>query len=233
MAADDKYLNPIYRTFQEGVVQSLLSALDHLRFLVWSLENRDEPYPYGQATLIRTAITGASTALWMLSGSTADERRVRALESNFKDLKSYQTWIDTVKAEPKNQTLSAADQAKVDAERVEIDRRLDWIVQSANTLLVPPRPFTRGNFGNRTTDTDLVRTAGAAIPPTAMAGFDPAISLLGTWQSLSGYAHARPWATVPGRVVLDTDPTANMMTVTQKGDPDTLLSMRRFAHWLL
>ena len=81
IASDDRYLHPIYRTFQQGVVQCLLVALDHLRFLVWSLQNRDEPYPYAQYTLIRTAITAASTALWMLSGSTADERRIRALNS--------------------------------------------------------------------------------------------------------------------------------------------------------
>ena len=39
--ADDLYFHPIYPTFQQGVVQCLLSALDHLRFLAWSLENRD------------------------------------------------------------------------------------------------------------------------------------------------------------------------------------------------
>ena len=69
----------------------------------------------------------------------------------------------------------------------------------------------------------MVRTAGAAIAPTAMVGFDPAITLLETRQSLSGYAHARPWATLRCRIVQHTDPSTNMMTVTQKGDPDELL----------
>lgn len=71
--ADDLYFRPIYTTFKQGVVQCLLSAVDHLRFLAWSLENREHPYPYAQATLIRTVITGASTALWMASGGTPTE----------------------------------------------------------------------------------------------------------------------------------------------------------------
>lgn len=67
----------------------------------------------------------------------------------------------------------------------------------------------------------MVRTAGAVIP--AQDGFDPAAELLGTWQSLSGYAHARLWPTLPGREVKETDPTTNMQTVTQKGDANRLL----------
>jgi hypothetical protein len=61
IAADDPYLHPIYRTFHQDVVQCLLSALDHLRFLVWSLKNRGEPFPYAQFSLIRAAITAGST----------------------------------------------------------------------------------------------------------------------------------------------------------------------------
>ena len=221
MYADDQYLHPIYRSVQEGVVQCLLVALDHLRFLLWSLENRDEPYPYAQFTLIRTAITAASTALWMLSGNTPDERRIRALEFNLKDIRSYVAWIDTIKAFPENQNFSPEVQAKADAEAVEMDRRQDWIVQQANSLLNPPKQFTRGSFASRTSDTEMVRTAGAAIP--VMGGFDPAITLLNTWQTMSGYAHARPWPTLPGREIKETDPTTNVQTVTQKGDPNRLL----------
>jgi hypothetical protein len=47
--------------------------------VAWSLQKRDEPFPYAQFTVVRTAITAASTALWMLSGSNADERRIRGL----------------------------------------------------------------------------------------------------------------------------------------------------------
>jgi hypothetical protein len=224
IAADDPYLHPIYRTFHQDVVQCLLTALDHLRFLVWSLQNRDEPFPYAQFTLIRTAITAASTALWPLNGNTRDERRIRALEFSLKDIRSYAAWVDTVRAFPQNQNLSAVDQARADAEAVEMDRRQDWIVQQANSLLNPTTPITRRSFANRTSDTEMVKIAGSTIPAGTTGGYDPAITLLNTRQSLSGYAHARPWSALPGREVTGTDPITGRWTVTQKGDP-------RHAEW--
>ena len=104
-----------------------------------------------------------------------------------------------------------------------MDRRQDWIVQEANSLLNPPKPLTKTSFANRTSDTEMVRTAGGAIPASNMGGFDPAVTLLNTWQSLSGYAHARPWAMLPGREVKESHTTTNLQTVTQKGNPHTLL----------
>jgi hypothetical protein len=223
IAADDAYLHPIYRTFHQEVVQCLFSSLDHFRFLAWSLKNRDEPFPYAQFTLIRTAITAASTALWLLSGNTRDERRIRALEFCLKDIRSYAAWVDTVRAFPQNQNLSPEAQARGDAEALEMERRQDWIVQEANSLLNPTRPFTRGSFAQRTSDTDMVKLAGSALPAGATGGYDPATTLLNTWQSTSGFAHARPWAALPGRKITGTDPITGRWNVTQKGDPNRLL----------
>ncbi|MCV7442032.1 hypothetical protein H7K33_07330 [Mycobacterium paraense] len=221
IAEDDAYLHPIYRTFHQDVVQCLLSALDHLRFLSWSLRNRNEPFPYAQFTLIRTAITGGSTALWMLSGSTRDERRIRALEFSFKDIRSEVAWVDTVRAFPQNQDLNGEDhQEWAD----EMGRRQDWIVEQANSLLNPTTPLTRRSFAKQcTTDTEIVTLAGRALPAGATGSYDPAITLLNTWQTMSGFAHARPWAALPGREITGTDPVTGWWKVTQKGDPNRLL----------
>jgi hypothetical protein len=226
--ADDLYYHPIYTTFQQGVVQCLLSALDHLRFLVWSLENREHPYPYAQATLIRTAITAASTALWMASGSTATERRSRALEFNFNDLKSHLGWLNTLAADPKNQPFPPADQATFDTQVAEIERRLDWIVQEATTLLARATPFTRRTYAGQTTsDTQMVQIAGASVTALGTGGFDPGCVLSNSRQLLSGYAHARPWASLHGgkTIVKDAtpDPKTGTITVAKQGDPDRLL----------
>jgi hypothetical protein len=226
--ADDLYFHPIYRTFQQGVVQCLLSALDHLRFLAWSLENRDMPYPYAQATLIRIAITAASTALWMASGSTAAERRLRALEFNYKDLKSNLGWLNTLAADPKNQPFPAAEQAVFDSQRAEIEKRLDWIVQEATTLTARATPFTRNTYaGQAATDTKIVEIAGASATALASGGWDPGCVLSNTWQLLSGYAHARPWASLQGSKHVVKDPTPHpktgTITVVAQGDPDRLL----------
>ncbi len=128
-------------------------------------------------------------------------------------------WVTTVQAFPQNQNLCAEDQARAN----EMERRQDWIVEQANSLLNPPTPFTRASFANRTRDTDMVRIAGSAIPAGATGDFEPAITLLNTWQTMSGYAHARPWAALPSREITGTDPVTGRWNVTQKGDPDRLL----------
>lgn len=219
IAANDSYLDPIRRTYEQDVVECLVSALDHMEFLVWSLKSREEPHPYAHFTLIRTAITAASTAMWLLCGATRDERRVRVLEFCLKDIRAYVDWIGTVSVFPKNQVPS-------DAEKDEIDKltfRQAWIVEQANALLKPTKPLTPATFARRTSDTEMVRIAGAETPALGLDGYDPAANLLSAWKSLSGYAHARPWSAVPGRHVTGTDPSTGRYSAIQKGDPNRML----------
>jgi hypothetical protein len=46
--------------------------------------------------------------------------------------------------------MECTDYAQADAEAVDIDRRQNWIVQQANSLINPPKPLTRSSFANRT-----------------------------------------------------------------------------------
>lgn len=183
------------------------------------------PFPYAQFTVVRTAITAAATASWMVHGSDAEERRARALEFYFNDFKSNALWMDTVNNQPMLQNASAAVLGKIASERAMLDTRRDLIVQMANALHDRQIPFTRRTFGqNTTSDTEMVRIAGAATPGLGRNGFDAAITLLNTWQAMSCYAHARTWATLPGKHASgETDPVTGMQKVTQKGDPHALL----------
>lgn len=228
MTADDLFFHPIYRTFSQGIVECLFSALDHLRFLAWSLENREQPFPFAQATLIRTTITASSTALWMTTGSTDVERRSRALEFNFNDLKSHLGWMDTLAADPKNQQHPATEQAQFDALRAELEKRIDWVLQEATTLLGRSTPFTRNTYGGQaTTETRIVQIAGSIATAIGTGGYDSGLVLSNTWQLLSGYAHARPWASLHGGKTIVNDPTPDPTTgrirATKEGDPDRLL----------
>jgi hypothetical protein len=159
----------------------------------------------------------------MVSGADADERRIRALEFYFNDFKSYVSWIDTVKQQPQYQSATAEEQVRTDAERVEMVNRQHMSVQMANALLDPQTPLTRRTFTRRTSDTQMVTIAGAATPSLGVDGYDPAVTLLNTWQTMSGYAHARPWSAMRGRQFGDIDPVTGMQAVVQNGDPDQLL----------
>jgi hypothetical protein len=229
LLADDQFFHPIHRTLSQDVTQCLLSALDHLRFLVWSLKARDKPYPLAQATLIRTATTGAATALWIVSGRTPLDRRCRALEFMFNDLRSQLTWMNSTLDEPRHrQEKSPEEISDFGAKKSEVERRLDWIVLQANTLLAPTKPFTRGSYkGNTTSDTDMVKAAGAITSALGTDGWNPELVLLNTWQLLSGYAHARPWAYSLGTRMTVSDPEPDPVTgtirMTAEGDPDRLL----------
>lgn len=226
--SDDQFFHPIYRTLSQDVAQCVASALDHLRFLAWSLQSRERPFPYAQATLIRTATTGASTALWMVSGSTPLERRSRAMEFMFNDLKSQLSWMNTTATEPMNQQRPAAEIAEFDVLRQETERRIDWVVQQANMLLSPSRPYTRRTYGqSTTTDTDMVRSAGVIATALGAGGWDSGTVLLNSWQVLSGYAHARPWALSLGGNLTIVDPEPNQangtIRISPAGKPDQLL----------
>src|SRR6476659_2733146 len=114
--------------------------------------------------------------------------------------------MQTAANEPKNQHRPASEWTQFNALRVAQESRLDWIVQEANTLLNPPTPYTRRTYKNSiTSDTAMVKIAGANVAALATEGWDPALVLLNTWQVLSGYAHARPWAYPPGSTLVVTD----------------------------
>jgi hypothetical protein len=225
---DDKFFHPIHRTLSQDVAQCLLSALDHLRALVRGLKDREKPYPYAQATLIRTAITAGATGLWLVSGSTATERRCRAIGFMYHDLKSQLTWMATTATEPMHQKRPAAELTHFDNWRADIERRIAWILQEATTLLNRPTLFSRREFGDQTaTDREMVEAAGRYTPALGTGGWDPELVLLNTWQTLSGYAHARPWAVHLGSDVVVRDPTPNpktgTITVVVEGNPERLL----------
>jgi hypothetical protein len=69
----------------------------------------------------------------------------------------------------------------------------------------------------------MVTIAGGATPSLGIEGYDPAVTLLNTWQTMSGYAHARPWSALRGRQFGAIDPVTGLQAVVQKGDPDQLL----------
>ena len=73
----------------------------------------------------------------------------------------------------------------------------------------------------------MVTIAGGATPSLGRDGYDPAVTLLNTWQTMSGYAHARPGSAVKGNHIAgEVDPVTGMQKVTQKGDPHALLDAR-------
>jgi hypothetical protein len=150
------------------------------------------------------------------------------MEFMFNDLNSQLSWMTTSAAEPINQQRPAAEWADFYAWRATTDERIDWILQEATTLLNRPNTFTRKSYRSQTTsDTDMVKAAGHYTPALGTGGWNSELVLLNSWQVLSGYAHARPWAAALGGQNIVRDPTPNpttgRITVVAEGDPHLLL----------
>lgn len=221
VAKDDEFLRPICHTYQEGSVQAIHSALDHLILLADSLNSRPEPHPFAQSTLIRTAITAASIAVW-LSSDDQTERRCRTLEFFFRDNRFHLGYLKTVLRQPQ---VPEHDRAVLEALIAALRSRQHWIIAQAKQVCSADPPVRAKDFHKRTSDTCIVELAGGALGPEVLGdGWDPAVSLLATWQNLSGYAHASPWSSMLNRRVLsEPDRATGQVTVSPTGNAETLL----------
>ncbi|OHU60568.1 hypothetical protein BKG83_00190 [Mycobacteroides chelonae] len=175
---DDKFLRalPISHPFQDYVRLPLHSALDNLGLVAETLNTSGPIHLYAEKSLIRTSLTTASWALWILDLDQKN-RRSRALRFAFKNIDGLFSYFRN------DPTLDSS----TDPNFLEgMDRIQGAIVDCANDLEGKEwdvNSYRHNRTGN--SDTAVVRSAGIAIGAT---------DLLKTWQFMSGYAHGLPWA---------------------------------------
>jgi hypothetical protein len=233
-ANEDPYFRPACRTFEHCIMAPLHSALDHLELVAETLNNRAAPGPYAESTLIRTAITAASTALWMLMPDDTPERRRRTLEFIFRDVDGYLSHLRQVRSEG----FPEDDEQAAEIDRIIVEMpadRLEWIVARLNELSplgskaehgatpITVEGFRRGR-PYKTTDTKIVTEAAAVLDPVAPGGFDAAAQLVSVWKHLSGFAHGLSWQSVSDWQVQAQDEVTGKLTITVKADPNRLLN---------
>ncbi|SFA62464.1 hypothetical protein SAMN05444374_1231 [Rhodococcoides kroppenstedtii] len=80
------------RSYSETVSIPILSALDHLRLVTKSVLALGGSLPVAHATPLRTALTVASTALWLMHDD-GDKRAARAAMLNYHDCSNYLIWL--------------------------------------------------------------------------------------------------------------------------------------------
>lgn len=206
------------------VVYSLLAkqplgyALDHLNLVVESLQGRDEPHPYAEATLIRTAITASSWSLWLLTA----ERRLRALQFCFKDIDGFIGFMGSQRLDP---LLTVEQRERCDEVIEGMKGRQHWVIDQVDGRATTTKYHTREKFrGKLPKDTAVVQAAAWALPEPTTA-FDARQRLVEAWRFMSGYAHGLPWASAGDRVpVGEPDPETGQIPVQIRGNPDNLLT---------
>lgn len=159
--------------FQDYVRLPLHSALDNLSLVAETLNTKGPEHLYAEKSLVRTALTTAAWALWILDENQKD-RRSRVLRFAFKN-------IDGMMSYYRNNATSDGPMTLEFFEKI-----LGAIVDCADALEGGKRnvhSYRYDRTGN--SDTAVVRSAGSSIG---------AVDLLKTWQFMSGYAHGMPWA---------------------------------------
>ncbi|MFE0752165.1 hypothetical protein [Gordonia sp. NPDC058843] len=219
MAADNAYLDPVERTFEEYMWQFLGSAIDHLRLIGEAGSSQPTTNPFAFATLARTAITTTATALWFLDSNQAT-RRVRILEIIAKDYASYEGYRRTV--EPG--FTSPEEVKEFGDETQELNRRASWLLAEYKSA-TGKTPTKLKSIGADVTDTMMVRAAGSSLDPALFTnGLGPDAGLFSMWQHLSGYAHGRPWAYQGVKTTTGPVDGNGQAPQTISGDPTTIIS---------
>jgi hypothetical protein len=205
------------------VWQLLGSAIDHLRLVGESGRRQSGTNPFAFATLVRTTITATATALWILN-EDRDVRRRRLLEVVADDYNAYRTFRNVVAAKVPQQ-----ERADFDAEATVLSSRSAWIVAEYNSLAGVVCKNLK-EITQKTSDRDMVLSAGAYIDPTPFTdGLGPDGQLLGAWKVLSGYAHGLPWAYKAAKTTSGTVDADGLAETTISGDPEMIINTSAFS----
>lgn len=109
----------------DGTVWYLMCvAAEHLDFALDSIKATGCMYPSAYTTVARTALIGASNALWVLTGSSRAERRIRALRVRANDVNDQikaareLPILDDAQGETHAEYMSRLEKARANLERV-------------------------------------------------------------------------------------------------------------------
>lgn len=176
---DNKYLRGVLidRRLQAYLTTLLHSALDNLGLVAEALNKIGPQHLYAEKSLIRTSLTAAAWALWMLGEDDSGKRLPRILRFVFKDFDGITSYLksDTTPLSPSmSGTVSL------------LEGLLQSIVDHANNLESMTRTVkTYRHSRAQASDIAVVKYSAA---------FCSLPELTPTWVVMSGYAHSLPWA---------------------------------------
>lgn len=181
----------------------LWSVLDHLRFVAKGVLGGDRLTAFAPFTVVRTALTAATLASWMLS-ENADERRFRTLVVTYEELRNKRNALKMIAEAPdRTDVTDVADyntrRESARRELVKLDAEVDKIKADAASFGVA---FTAVRDG-KPQDGQIVE-AGAELIASDKHYYDPFGKATETklmWRTLSSHAHGFSWAAAMTSVV--------------------------------
>lgn len=180
---DNQYLHtvPVSQSVQQFVRVPLESALDNLGLVADTLNTVGAQHLYAENSLIRTSLTGASFALWMLNDNDPNVRRARVLRFAFKNIDGLTSYF----------TGNASMNPNFFEEMTSLQ---ESIVKHANILESEERSLKKyRNYRPDSADPTKIWHSDTAVVGHAGDVIE-APNLLSTWQFMSGYAHSLLWS---------------------------------------
>ncbi|MDZ7915239.1 MAG: hypothetical protein U5O16_25985 [Rhodococcus sp. (in: high G+C Gram-positive bacteria)] len=193
VAADDAVMTA--KSYRESVSLLLLSAYDHLHLTAVSVVTLRGVLPFATATPIRTSITVASTALWLL-GKSADDRRLRMIQYWLLDNRRMMEFVEN--GHPSG--VGGEIRRNRDTAIAEVEAKRARFLADATAL-----KFSESKMKTTTSDTKMVSEAGEWLSSEGFDGFDPKIEVARQWRLLSGHAHGFRWPHAASETITNVD----------------------------
>ncbi|OZF27400.1 hypothetical protein CH295_22930 [Rhodococcus sp. 14-2483-1-2] len=183
------------RTPYETAVLVSLNVLDHVRFVAKAVLSGDRLTAFAPFSIVRSALTGATLAAWILD-ENPNERRRRTLTITHHELKNQRNAFRGLADAPERPNTEAnvyyntrREQArnqiaKVNAQIAEV--RTDAAAFGFDFDEIKRKPY----------DTDIVEIGAAVISPDLpyYEDFGKQYEAVRTWRTLSAHAHGFSWA---------------------------------------
>ena len=196
--ADNRYLIGFGASFQELIINRLFSTFDHLQLAVWTLESMEGPQIFPQYSLLRSALAGAATTHWLVSGDETT-RRMCALRLAFYDLNQEATFGKLHAANPATHEPELAESLRKTEQLIaSAPGRLDKIHQEYCRLLATTskrKPPKFDGFGN-INETEIISAASRMMHERGLCSHPTEIEL--QYRLMSGFVHNCTWATRAG-----------------------------------
>lgn len=202
---DDRAFTEV--SMRETVMSPIKAAIDQLLLTTVTIDKwPDGIRGFAHSTLLRSAITSASTAVWILEPSSK-ERRLRALRvahENLRNEVNYLSAFDTSSIQdPEFDETEAA--AYVAARK----SKKEALVQNGIDL-----GYLRKEITERAHESKIVDAVSRTMPTGDEHRYYGATQLISEWRLLSGRAHGLPWPTTFSDSQPTEDPRFEVRTTT-------------------
>lgn len=210
MEIDDRYLAEHGSSMQALAIHRLLSVMDHLQLASFTLAKFPAPLIFSQFTLIRSALSGAATSLWIIDPLQAEKRRIRAMKLACYDLDQYKTFATAAL----NDSVGMVSRGNLEGnvEKLAANRRMLYESICDNERALGKTKMPEFDGIGKINEVAIVQAAGRKLESLGRLPSGVQVEL--QYRVLSGIAHNCLWASMTGATAASRETARDGLYVT-------------------